>query len=94
MTVIAARCQACDGQGFLTTRLSRVTGTRFTRYMPTYSNCPLCDDSGFEKPPVPGPENRATGGGAAANTRSAAAPLDDEDVRARQAVEGTRYENL
>ena len=55
--------------------------------------CVDCMFDEADEPPVLGPENRATGGGAAANTRSAAAPIDD-DIRARQAIEGTRYENL
>lgn len=87
MTVVAAKCKPCFGTGHRSLRVgsSLIVG---------FELCPVCVGTGYEKPPVLGPENRATGGGAAANTRSVAAPLDDEDVRARQAIEGTRYENL
>ena len=91
MTVTAIRCEACEGIGLV--EEPGWWGPNGGR-IPEVIECPLCDGTGFETPPVPGPENRARVGGAAANTRSAAAPLTDDDKRAQQAIEGTKYENL
>jgi hypothetical protein len=56
MTVIAARCEHCGGTG----SVAQDIGYMFRREI--RFPCVMCLGSGFETPPVPGPEITATGG--------------------------------